>query len=130
MYVIKNGELYHHGVKGMKWGVRRERAKRARMGGRLSKRITSWDNYISYRERLKQKNSTRGKSNSKIDEQLSTANKTRKILTKLRDKTISDLTEKEINAGKRFAIVAPSLFGAAGALVDEIITDNYIKKNT
>ena len=24
-YIIHNGELYHHGVKGMKWGVRRGR---------------------------------------------------------------------------------------------------------
>jgi hypothetical protein len=24
-YIIKNGELYHHGVKGMKWGVRKNR---------------------------------------------------------------------------------------------------------
>ena len=24
-YVISNGELYHHGVKGMKWGVRKDR---------------------------------------------------------------------------------------------------------
>ena len=26
-YVIKNNELYHHGVKGMKWGMRRKREK-------------------------------------------------------------------------------------------------------
>jgi hypothetical protein len=35
-YVIVNGELYHHGVKGMKWGVRREQKK-------LAKAQKKWD---------------------------------------------------------------------------------------
>ena len=26
-YFIVNGELYHHGVKGMKWGVRKDRKR-------------------------------------------------------------------------------------------------------
>ena len=30
-YIVCNNELYHYGVKGMKWGVRRDRARRARV---------------------------------------------------------------------------------------------------
>ena len=29
-YIIKDGELYHYGVKGMKWGVRRDRKRSGR----------------------------------------------------------------------------------------------------
>jgi hypothetical protein len=29
-FYIYNNELYHHGVKGMKWGVRRDKARKAR----------------------------------------------------------------------------------------------------
>ena len=30
-YVITNGELYHHGVKGMKWGVRKTRVSKSKL---------------------------------------------------------------------------------------------------
>lgn len=30
VYMIKDGELYHHGVKGMKWGVKRAKKRAAR----------------------------------------------------------------------------------------------------
>lgn len=37
-YVIVNGELYHHGVKGMRWGVRRSREKLLSSVGKLGKK--------------------------------------------------------------------------------------------
>ena len=33
-YIIYNGELYHHGVKGMKWGVRRAKKNTVETSGR------------------------------------------------------------------------------------------------
>lgn len=37
MYEKKN-ELYHHGVKGMKWGVRKKRQKASKKTNRIAKR--------------------------------------------------------------------------------------------
>lgn len=122
--------LYHHGVKGMKWGVRRERAKRARMGGRLDKRIERWNGYIAYREHLKRKNSLKGKSNSKIDEEITAAHKTRKSLIDLRDRTVSGLTKQEIKAGEQFVHATFTLNRSIEALSEEIITNRYIKNNS
>lgn len=38
-YVITNGELYHHGIKGMKWGVRRFQNKDGSLTPRGKKRL-------------------------------------------------------------------------------------------
>ena len=36
-YILHNGELYHYGVKGMKWGVRKSRSNSSRKMAKLSK---------------------------------------------------------------------------------------------
>lgn len=39
-YVIVNGELYHHGVKGMKWGVRKKREYSGGIAGTIRRKQT------------------------------------------------------------------------------------------
>ena len=39
-YVIINGELYHHGVKGMKWGVRKKREYSGGVAGAIRRKQT------------------------------------------------------------------------------------------
>lgn len=38
-----NDELYHHGVKGMKWGIRRKRNKSSTKGDRPSNKKTIFE---------------------------------------------------------------------------------------
>lgn len=35
IYVLYHGELYHYGVKGMKWGVRKNRYTKSRVRGKI-----------------------------------------------------------------------------------------------
>lgn len=48
-YIYRNGELYHYGVKGMKWGVRRSQKVLDRLSGRVKK---SRENEKNYRDKL------------------------------------------------------------------------------
>lgn len=48
-----NYELYHHGVKGMKWGVRRTPAQ---LGHKTNKNMRGWSKDAKAAERIKQKN--------------------------------------------------------------------------
>lgn len=41
-YIIKDGELYHYGIPGMKWGVRRS-LKKQRQNSRLNKKALDYD---------------------------------------------------------------------------------------
>lgn len=76
----------HYGVKGMKWGVRRDLGKRSRLGANFDRQAMGFrkmaDNAISKEDRQTYKNRA-------------------KELEKFRDKLYSSLSEKDIAQGKR-----------------------------
>lgn len=74
-YVISNGELYHYGVKGMRWGVRRTPAQLGRRVDKLSKankklglgykRLTN--KHEMYKERAEKVQARNTKYDAKLD---------------------------------------------------------------
>lgn len=53
-YIIVNGELYHHGVKGMKWGVRKDRKHYVVINGRKVP-VTRFNGQMETKEMLAHK---------------------------------------------------------------------------
>lgn len=48
-YIIVNGELYHYGVKGMKWGVRKDKNRSTSAGNRRFKSASDSDAHLMSR---------------------------------------------------------------------------------
>ena len=46
-YIVCNDELYHHGVKGMRWGVRRKTSNRKKLTVRESAKATTDDKNVT-----------------------------------------------------------------------------------
>lgn len=52
-YIIQNGELYHHGIKGMKWGVRKKRDKTSSTPKKKKTPLTEYEKAVR-KEKIRQ----------------------------------------------------------------------------
>lgn len=106
--IIRGGnsvsELYHYGVKGMKWGVRRDIGTKARAAGVYGRDI----NIINRRvNRLQKKRAKKGLTAGQTNRLVNYKNAT-KAMTIKRDTLIKDLSPKDIRRGQN-AITARHL---------------------
>ena len=100
-YIICNDELCHHGVKGMKWGVRRDRAIRARVVA-YTRKLNS--NQLKKLEKMKLKRDKKAEyeeDTTKLDTKIKAANKFISNNRRLMNRAMSGLTQKELDRGRR-----------------------------
>ena len=111
---MHNNELYHYGVLGMKWGVRRSRPSSTRSSRRKKK---SNEPSPDFKERTKRKSDLKNRR-TLSDEELK-----RKIERLKMEREFRELTKEDIGPGKKFASEVMSAAGkkvltaaAAGAM--------------
>lgn len=86
-YIIINGELYHHGVKGQKWGVRRNRHKSGKKRNKKTKDAAHPSHVRAYSKKAK----------SMSDAEL------RNAINRLQmERQYSTLTKREKSAGQKW----------------------------
>ena len=120
----EDNSLAHYGVKGMKWGVRRDIAKRSKMGARIGRQADVYDRIASKLEEKEAYRKNLGLSSDKKRAQKITAYKhLAKSYRKAQKKLYSDISEADISSGKkavkRAMILSPLLYGGlVGASIE------------
>lgn len=105
-YIIVNGELYHHGIKGQKWGVRRTAAQLGhKIASGAKKAVTSAKEARAKRKEVKKTQKTASKPLSEMSNEELKAMKERLSLQKdvlTLKSDIAKLSPQKVSAGKKF----------------------------
>lgn len=119
-------ELYHHGIKGMHWGIRRFQNPDGTLTAAGRKRNSSIKSDRQLRREAKRQRTWNAKNAS----QLSDKELTDQILRLQREKQLKDLTRQSVTPGKKHAheLLQRYMDQALGAAVTTAVTVYATKK--
>lgn len=95
---MRNNELAHHGILGMRWGVRRTKEQLARLAGRTVFDKKSQKKKTQTEDKTKSSSSSSGKKSLK---EMSDAELKQKISRLELEKRYRDLNPEQVSTGKR-----------------------------
>ena len=112
-----NNEIYHYGVKGMKWGVRRNIGVKSRAAAQYKSFADSANRNVKH---LEAKQNKKGLTDRQVKRLQMNQDLARKY-TKNRNMLIKDMSEKDIKRGERAIKARWFAFGAhAGNIMNGI----------
>lgn len=141
----KKDELYHYGVKGMKWGVRRQIANKAKVAATMERSEKYYNKVakksLTKQQRLQNKRIRNFLKDPYSDKFSKMSEKEKKLwdshlqnkelaakMKEYRSHTIKDLSEKDINQGRRWIYKANIIFGLPFAVArhERMRAEKYI----
>lgn len=113
--VYEQDELYHYGIKGMKWGVRREIGKKSKTAAYLERQSAKEGETLLKAIKKRDKANSYGYTNeaNDYDQVVKTSISRIKKMHNLRNKLVSDMSEKDIKKGRS---ALAGLGGGVGAV--------------